>query len=57
MSATSSPESMRSVGTQRLWIDAPTRADWCDGFVELTTAMDTRWVNPAVEPAQSNARL
>ena len=48
---------MRSVGTQRLWIDAPTRADWCEGFVELTTAVRTRWVNPAVEPAQSNARL
>jgi hypothetical protein len=48
---------MRSVGTQRLWIDAPTRADWCDGLVELSTAVLTRWVNPAVDPAQSNARL
>jgi hypothetical protein len=57
MSTTSSPESMRSVGNQRLCTEAPTRADWCDGFVELTTARDTRWVNPAVDPAQSNARL
>jgi hypothetical protein len=31
--------------------------DWWDGFVELITAMDTRWVNLAVEPAQSEARL
>ena len=57
MLARSSPESMRSVGTHRLWIDAPTRADWCEGFVELTTAVLTRWVSPAVEPAQSKARL
>jgi hypothetical protein len=57
MSATSSPESMRNVGSQRLYTDAPTRADWCDGFVELTTAIDTRRVSPAATPAQSNARL
>ena len=55
--ARSSPESRRSVGTQRLWIDAPTRADWWEGLVELTTAVVTRWVNPTVDPAQSNARL
>lgn len=48
---------MRTVGSQRLCIDAPTRADWCDGLVELTTAIDTRWVSPAATPAQSNARL
>ena len=28
LSAMSSPESIRSVGTQRLWMEAPTRADW-----------------------------
>jgi hypothetical protein len=55
--AMSSPESIRSVGTQRLWMEAPTRADWWLGFVELTTAVLTRWVRPALEPAQSNARL
>jgi hypothetical protein len=53
----SSPESIRSVGTQRLWIEAPTRTDWWLGLVELTTAVLTRCLRPAVEPAQSNARL
>ena len=38
-------------------MEAPTRADWWLGLVELTTAVFTRWVKPAVEPAQSNARL
>ena len=57
MLASSSPESMRSVGIQRLWIDAPTRADWCAGLVELTTAVVIRWVNDAVDPAQSKTRL
>jgi hypothetical protein len=35
----------------------PTRPDWCDGLVELTTAVGTRRHSPAVDPAQSKARL
>src|SRR5215204_3427477 len=52
-----SPESRRRVGTQRLCTEAPTLADWCQGVVELTTAIFVRWVRPALEPAQSNERL
>src|SRR5215207_6379561 len=52
-----SPESRRKVGTQGLWTEAPTLADWCQGTVELTTAILVRWVRPALEPAQSNERL
>jgi hypothetical protein len=57
MRGRSSPESTRSVGIHRLWIDAPTRADWWVGLVELPTAALTRRVSPAVDPAQSKARL
>jgi hypothetical protein len=53
MLPSSSPESIRSVGIHRLWIDAPTRADWCDGLVELTTALDIRRVNEATAPPHS----
>src|ERR687898_337896 len=38
-------------------MEAATRADWWLGLVELTTAVLTRCVRPAVEPAQSKARL
>jgi hypothetical protein len=48
---------MRMVGTQGLCTEAPTLADWCQGVVELTTAILVRWVSPAPTPAQSNERL
>ena len=35
---------MRRVWTQGLRTVAPTRADWCQGVVELTTAIRTRRV-------------
>lgn len=57
MLANSSPESIRRVGTQRLWMLAPTRADWWAGLVELITVVRSWWVSRVVEPAQSRARL
>jgi hypothetical protein len=48
---------MRRVWTQGLRTVAPTLADWCQGVVELTTAIRSRRVRPAVASAQSRDGL
>ena len=56
ISPTGQPASSRSVAMNGLRTEAATRADWCQGVAELTTAMRTGCRGPARTPVHSLAR-